>query len=341
MLSLDVLLFDMDGVLIDVSDSYRTATRATVQFYFERLLGLTPFAGDLVSRDDVTALKLAGGFNNDWDLTTALIKYFLSLIDPQPYSALDVDDLGTVGKHMVTTVAELARRKDIATFARQVTAQGGGLSAVQKVLGVTNDHLLFAAGDVHTTNLVKRIFEEFYLDEALFQQAYGEPRRWIHADGLIQREKLIPRRETLIALSERAGLGIATGRPRAQALFALDVAGIANLFRTVVTLEEVTAAEENYFAETGTRIRLSKPHPFALLQAAHNIGKEHARYAYIGDTPDDIHAANAAKREMSFVSIGCLAGAEDKDQMRRALEHAGADVIIEHPDELIEFIKKT
>jgi len=327
MLSLDVLLFDMDGVLIDVSDSYRTATRATVQFYLERWLGLAPFAGDLVSRDEVTALKLAGGFNNDWDLTTALVKYFLSLIEPPPSSLLDV--------------AELATRKDIATFARQVAARGGGLSAVQKILGATNDHLLFAAGDVRTTNLVKRIFEEFYLDEALFQQAYGEPRRWIHADGLIQREKLIPRRETLIALSERAVLGIATGRPRAQALFALDAAGITHLFRTVVTLEEINAAEEKYFAETGTRIRLSKPHPFALLQAARHIGKAHARYAYIGDTPDDIRAANAAKRELRFVSIGCLAGADDKDQMRHALERAGADVIIEHTDELIEFIEKT
>lgn len=315
----------MDGVLIDVSDSYRTATRATVQFYFERLLGLTPFAGDLVSRDDVTALKLAGGFNNDWDLTTALIKYFLSLIDVQPSSLL--------------AVAELDRRKDLATFARQVAAQGGGLSAVQKILGATNDHVLFAAGDVRTTNLVKRIFEELYLDEKLFQQAYGEPRRWIHADGLIHREKLIPRRETLVALSEHVGLGIATGRPRAQALFALDAAGIAHLFRTVVTLEEVNAAEKKYFEETGTQISLSKPHPFPLLACARKIGG--ARVAYVGDTPDDIRAANAAKREMHFVSIGCLAVADDQNKLRREFERVGADVIIEHPHELIEFIKKT
>lgn len=336
MLSLDVLLFDLDGVLIDVSDSYRTATRATVQFYLERLLGLAPFASDLVSRNDVAALKLAGGFNNDWDLTTALIKYFLSLMDTQPDSAFDVDDLRTVGKNIAITVAELAARKDIAAFARQVAAYGGGLEAVQKILGVTNNHLLFATGDVRTTNLVKRIFEEFYLDEQLFQQEYGEARRWIHADGLIHRETLIPRRKTLIALSERAALGIATGRPRAQAMFALKAAGIADFFRTVIVLEDVQAAEKKYFEENGTRISLSKPHPFALLECARKIGG--TRFAYVGDTPDDIRAANAAKRERNFLSLGCLAAAEDKVHLRREFERVGADTVIEHPDELVGLI---
>lgn len=325
MFSLDVLLFDMDGVLIDVSDSYRTATRATVQFYLERLLGLAPFAGDLVSRDDVAALKLAGGFNNDWDLTTALIKYFLSLMETLPYS--------------VVTVADLAARKDIATFARQVAAYGGGLEAVQKILGTTNDHLLFAAGDLRDSHLVKRIFEEVYLDEELFQAEYGEARRFIQTDGLIHREKLIPRQETLIALSGRAALGIATGRPRAQAQFALASTGIADLFRAVIALEDAQVAEQKYFEENGVRISLSKPHPFALLECARKIGG--ARFAYVGDTPDDIRAANAAKGERHFVSIGCLAVADDKDKMRHVFERAGADMIIEHPDELLAFIKKT
>ena len=83
------------------------------------------------------------------------------------------------------------------------------------------------------------------------------------------------------------------------------------------------------------RVSFSKPHPFSLLQVARIIGGEHARCAYVGDTLDDIRAANAAKREMNFVSIGCLATAEDKDRMRREFERAGADVIIEHPDELV------
>ena len=37
---MDVLIFDMDGVLIDVSKSYRRTIQKTVQIYFEHCLGI-------------------------------------------------------------------------------------------------------------------------------------------------------------------------------------------------------------------------------------------------------------------------------------------------------------
>ena len=65
-----------------------------------------------------------------------------------------------------------------------------------------------------------------------------------------------------------------------------------------------------------------------------------SRCAYIGDTLDDVRAANAAKEDMEFVSIGCLAPAEDKQAMRGEFERVGADVIVDHPDQLVEIIEK-
>ncbi len=59
----DVLVFDMDGVLVEVGDSYREAIRATVQH----------FTGDLVSHDEIQNFKNAGGWNNDWLLSQRLI----------------------------------------------------------------------------------------------------------------------------------------------------------------------------------------------------------------------------------------------------------------------------
>jgi HAD superfamily phosphatase len=351
MLKLDVLIFDIDGVLIDVSESYRSAIRQTVQIYLETVMGLAACDGELVAREDVAALKLAGGFNNDWDLTAAIVKYFLAMLDaPYPHSILPASMTGeggivaflrAAGKPITTSVETLRQRKNIRAFADALREHGGGLAAVHNLLGDRNDHLLFAEGDPRGTNLVKRIFEEIYLGEELFRAEYSEPPLIHRGDGLIRRERLIPNLQSLIALSRRVALGIATGRPRHQATYALEAAGIAKYFRALVTHEDVVDAEQKLFQASGQRITLSKPHPFTLLEAVTHITRERVRAAYIGDTLDDVRAANAAKAEMDFVSIGCLAPWEDKPAMRREFERIGADVIVEQPDELVEWIEKT
>lgn len=59
-----VLVFDMDGVLVDVSESYREAIRQTVH----------NFTGREVSRGAVQDLKNQGGWNNDWEVSHRLIR---------------------------------------------------------------------------------------------------------------------------------------------------------------------------------------------------------------------------------------------------------------------------
>ncbi|MBI4785480.1 MAG: HAD hydrolase-like protein [Chloroflexi bacterium] len=341
MLEFDMLIFDIDGVLIDVSESYRDVIRQTTQLYLEAAMGLSPFAGELVSREDVAAFKLAGGFNNDWDLTTGILKHFIANLEggiPAPAANSQLPKtpaeilayLRQAAAGVSTTVEQLARRKDIAAFARAVGQAGGGLAAVWTILGERGDHLLFAKGELRGPNLVKRIFEEVYLGEALFAKEYGEPPLVYHGAGLIRRERLIASPAALESLSKRVGLGIATGRPRSQAVYALETAGILGYFRSLVTHEDMVAEEGRTGQSAG------KPHPFTLCEAVRRIAAERVRAAYVGDTLDDVRAANAAKAEMNFVSIGCLAPASDKDAMRREFERVGADVIVNHPDELLD-----
>ncbi len=77
--SLDVLIFDMDGVLIDVSDSYRKTIQKTVHLYLTTLLGLKIDPEKLSLDKAISLFKSAGGFNNDWDLTSGLLLYLLSV----------------------------------------------------------------------------------------------------------------------------------------------------------------------------------------------------------------------------------------------------------------------
>jgi HAD superfamily phosphatase len=59
-----VLVFDMDGVLVEVSESYRETICQTVLH----------FTGKTVTREDVQEYKNRGGFNNDWLLSQVMAR---------------------------------------------------------------------------------------------------------------------------------------------------------------------------------------------------------------------------------------------------------------------------
>lgn len=57
------ILFDMDGVLVDERESYTLATKKTAE----------DFLDEVVDVKEIQQYKAKGGFNNNWDITEALI----------------------------------------------------------------------------------------------------------------------------------------------------------------------------------------------------------------------------------------------------------------------------
>lgn len=65
-MSRGLLVFDLDGVLVDVSDSYRETIIRTIEH----------FTGRRVTRDFIQEIKNRGGFNDDWALSHMVIRDF-------------------------------------------------------------------------------------------------------------------------------------------------------------------------------------------------------------------------------------------------------------------------
>jgi HAD superfamily phosphatase len=59
-----VLIFDMDGVLVDVRDSYRQTVIETVKH----------FTGAAATNHEIQKLKNRGGANNDWNLALEMVR---------------------------------------------------------------------------------------------------------------------------------------------------------------------------------------------------------------------------------------------------------------------------
>jgi HAD superfamily phosphatase len=100
-----MIVFDMDGVLVDVSDSYRETICRTVQH----------FSGTPVTRELVQEYKNRGGFNNDWLLSQAICRdlgrdvayddvaeYFNSIF----YGGLMLQERWIPREGLLTTLAE-------------------------------------------------------------------------------------------------------------------------------------------------------------------------------------------------------------------------------------------
>ncbi|HIA04046.1 MAG TPA: HAD family hydrolase [Myxococcales bacterium] len=277
-LAYKALIFDMDGVLVDAGMSYIAAAVDCVAGYTPRVLsGLTPS----VDLNWVHALKQAGGFNNDWELSSALVR-----------------GLAARGEHF-----------DIDQYAAELTALGGGTHAVNLLFGELNSDQERIMGP---TQELKRFFQELYLGETLFRADYGADRKHYTGPGYIDREETILSTAFLSARNEK--LGIATGRPRMEARYALERFGTDSLFQALVTHDCACEAGQP-----------GKPNPWILLEAAKQLNEAPESCVYVGDQPDDMRAANAAG--MAAIGFTSAHSAE-------ILNQAGAHWIVDNEEEL-------
>jgi HAD superfamily hydrolase (TIGR01548 family) len=341
---LNLLIFDMDGVLIDVAGSYRETIRQTVRIYLETCLGFKKKTGG-VTRDDISLFKSAGGFNNDWDLTSGLLIYLISRssLPPSPkrekFSSIPeaVFHLKTRSSPFHGNGTPEIRGKNLPRFIKKVKTAGGGLKGVRKVIGAPLEGWVYGEGDLNRENLVKRIFQEVYLGKKFTSYYHLHP-LFFRGDGYYLREKTLIPKAILSALHKKVRLGIASGRPRFEAELALKKFRMLSYFDSIVTLDECMKEEDRIFRLTGRRVKLSKPHPYSLLKVIEEIGLSSPQCGYVGDVVDDMLAARAVKKKYPIVAIGFLRGRPERKTLKDALARAGADLVIESPKEFLQFI---
>ena len=145
--------------------------------------------------------------------------------------------------------------------------------------------------------------------EFLYQGSEEEP-------GLRRFESLRISREAIERLAGRLPLGVVTGRPRADAQRFLDEQNIADLFSTVVCMEDAA----------------SKPDPAPVRLALDRLGVSTAWM--VGDTPDDLDAA----RRAGVLPIGVPASGDHLESTSTVLEAAGAARVLGDPKEIEEIL---
>ncbi len=211
---------------------------------------------------------------------------------------LDLDGvLADVGRSYRAAIVETARSFGVDVAPEDVARAKSAGDANND--WVVTHRLILAGGASPTPGEVTERFQRVYLGED------GRP-------GLRETESLIPDRSVLERLAGRARLAVVTGRPREEAAWFLERAGVADLFPVVVAMEDAPA----------------KPSPEPTRLGLERLG---ARTAWmIGDTPDDLRSARAA----GVLPVGITAPSDDPAPDRATLEDAGAAVVLDSLDQL-------
>lgn len=330
-----ILIFDIDGVLVYVGDSYRKAIVETVQYYFSGLTGLG-LRDYLISLKDTQDFKLAGGFNDDWELTYAVVLCYLAkLISEFEKHAIETklhienpknfdDMIENLRKIGGSDINNGNLKLDLGTITAKIKENNGGIDGTEKTLREIFGKNIETARKFFFPDLIKRIFQEFYLGEVFFEEKYRERPIFIHSPGFIRNEKALINGETLEKLSRNYYLGIVTGRERFESEKSMKIHEFEKFFSAdvIITREDTT---------------VRKPDPSALLECRRRICRkykldEYAKAAYAGDIPDDIMAA----RNAGFYSIGCLSAVlnpDEKERLRKEFRNSDCDLVLDSADE--------
>ena len=329
MSSKNLIVFDMDGVIVDVSGSYRDVVRQTAGLFFRPARASEKLPQPLFELSDLAAVTQSGGLNNDWDLTFMVISLLFHLVakpevrkNQNPWMRYQQ----TIEKCEVSALAEFLISTD------------NPLSVLLAKHGKQEDKFImeFYAGDVGSGNIIKQIFQEVYLGQKLFKTTYNIEPQFYRGEGYILREELLIDRSILEALSRENILAIATGRPAKEAEYPLEHFQLNQFFQHIFTLDDCIREEKRIFREEGKSVSLSKPNPFMLDAIVANLKESISDFYYIGDMPDDMLAA--ARSKAGFKSVGILIAASDKLGLNKELKRAGADYIVEDFEALKKII---
>ncbi len=348
------IIFDFDGVLVYVVQSYYENIRKVVDYYFLEILGLEGKRRELVTFRDIQDFKDTGLYNNDWTLTHAIVIYYLTILIGKlrqkhvlddflrQYSDIQFSDVnsfiqtlrrvgGYCRRHGVNATALAGMKKDcilgIESLLEQARTKNEPFEAVltgalpraeRSQMRLVKEMIPY---NVEKPDLVKRLFEESYLGGELFKKFHSISPIFNFNECFLDKEEFIPTMETLRKLHSRFGkLTVYSEKPRRQAMYLLEKNGLARYFdeNELIFLEDLIKSENE---------QLGKPNPKVLVEMVEKNAGDVGKVAYVGDTiADALLVKNARLKGLSnLLFLGVLCSSKYPDQLLSQFMNYQAD----------------
>ena len=292
-LEIDSLIFDCDGVLIDIKKSYDQTINATTKYVLENFAGIT----DSIDIDFkiIDGFKSTGGFNDEVDLTYASI---LSLVAAKKLKQDPTEFIFSVIKNSDSTGI-----KSVENFLKKQT----DISEIIKKLSYPSSH---------SENILYQIFDQLFYGPELYSKLFKTISKFSEP-GLIENDQVIFNDELSKKLQKKFGLQISmvTGRGKQSVSYSLK------------HLLEKFDLKNSVFLEDEAR-ELAKPNPQSLVNSINGMNSKSC--LYVGDSMEDfIMAKKATILGHNTTFCGIIGTSKNPQEKLKLFEQNNAIVVLD------------
>ena len=253
----DSIIFDCDGVLVDITNSYDQTIVKTTKYVLETLAKIN----DSIQIDFkiIDGFKSTGGFNDEVDLTYAAI---LSIVaakklkkDQTEFINLVIDNSDSTGIKSVETF--IKDQTDISEIIEQLSYPGS-----------------------HKDNILYQIFDQLFYGPELYSKLFKNTSKFSEP-GLIENDVVIFNNDLADKLENKfhKQISMVTGRGKESVKYSLK------------NLLEKFDLQNSMFLEDEPR-ELAKPNPQSLVNSI--TGMNSKSCLYVGDSMEDFIMAKKA-----------------------------------------------
>jgi len=290
---IDSIIFDCDGVLIDITKSYDQAIIKTTQYVLENFAKID----DAINVDFkiIDGFKSTGGFNDEVDLTYAAI---------------------------ISLVTAKKLKKDQTSFIFNVikNADSSGIDSVEKYLesqvDISDIKKQLSYPGIHHENPLYQIFDQLFYGPELYQKLFKNPSKF-SKPGLIEQDEVILNNLLIGKLQKKfnSKIAIVTGRGRESASYSLK------------SLLKKFDLKNSTFLEDESR-ELAKPNPQPLLDAIK--GMNSVLTLFVGDSMEDfIMAKKTTDLGSKTIFCGIIGTSKNPQEKLELFQRNGAILVLD------------
>ena len=295
---LDGIIFDCDGVLIDVSNSYDLAIKKTTDLAVKEFTKIEQ--SGFVNTQMINGFKDTGGFNDEVDVTYAMI-----------LSVIAATKLKKPFSEFIFNVIKNSDQSGILSVEKYLDTLKIDLSEIKKKLAYPGPRF---------TSVLSSIFDEMFYGDKLYYDLYKKKPYYFDGKGFIENDVVLVNKQLMDSLKKKFGKkpAIVSGR------------GIISAGYSLKELFEEFDLKNSKFLEDEPR-ELAKPNPASLITSIKGLGSTCTMF--VGDSMEDyIMAKKSDEMGNKTIFCGIYGTSKEPETKRKLFEKKNVEIILEAID---------